>query len=290
MDPSAPGWYPDPTGRHERRYWSGIRWTRYVDDDGRRAEDPLAGDSWSHRDVAVRLPVDESRPGPQPALPAGSPSSRPPPEDRPSFDWRHSQAQPNRRQVLLVVGVVAVVLMLAAAGFALTSDDGATDSTNDDPLRSYLIQYTRRASGETIDDEQASCMSDNVIDAMSRERLAEANVTQLENPLDALTTEEITSFLDAGFECLNNEEVLAYMTATWNAQTGGPPDERKSCILEGLLDSVDRDRTIEVFANLVNAEGLLDVEILTEDELRTFGTIVSDCQQRFPSTTTPSLP
>jgi len=24
------GWYPDPAGRHEHRYWDGARWTEHV--------------------------------------------------------------------------------------------------------------------------------------------------------------------------------------------------------------------------------------------------------------------
>ena len=30
----APGWLPDPSGRHERRYWSGSEWTEHVTDGG----------------------------------------------------------------------------------------------------------------------------------------------------------------------------------------------------------------------------------------------------------------
>ncbi|MCU1492189.1 MAG: hypothetical protein JWM85_3594 [Acidimicrobiaceae bacterium] len=34
------GWYPDPGGRHELRYWDGRGWTDYVSDQGVRSEDP----------------------------------------------------------------------------------------------------------------------------------------------------------------------------------------------------------------------------------------------------------
>lgn len=30
----VPGWYPDPAGRHQARYWDGARWTERVADDG----------------------------------------------------------------------------------------------------------------------------------------------------------------------------------------------------------------------------------------------------------------
>ena len=36
----APGWHPDPTGRHELRYHNGVTWTADVADDGARFVDP----------------------------------------------------------------------------------------------------------------------------------------------------------------------------------------------------------------------------------------------------------
>lgn len=39
---SAPAtWAPDPTGRHQWRWWSGVGWTDHVADDGEAAEDPV---------------------------------------------------------------------------------------------------------------------------------------------------------------------------------------------------------------------------------------------------------
>ncbi len=39
--PSAPAdWYPDPTGRHQHRYWDGERWTAWVADAGATSRDP----------------------------------------------------------------------------------------------------------------------------------------------------------------------------------------------------------------------------------------------------------
>jgi hypothetical protein len=34
------GWHPDPTGRHEYRYWDGSRWTSAVADAGEQSDDP----------------------------------------------------------------------------------------------------------------------------------------------------------------------------------------------------------------------------------------------------------
>lgn len=35
------GWYPDPDGRHEERYWDGRTWSDHVRDGGIAASDPL---------------------------------------------------------------------------------------------------------------------------------------------------------------------------------------------------------------------------------------------------------
>lgn len=35
------GWMDDPTGRHEKRYWEGTRWTSAVSDDGEVGDDPI---------------------------------------------------------------------------------------------------------------------------------------------------------------------------------------------------------------------------------------------------------
>jgi hypothetical protein len=37
----APGWYPDPTGRHEQRYWDGAVWTDAVVSNGQPGTAPI---------------------------------------------------------------------------------------------------------------------------------------------------------------------------------------------------------------------------------------------------------
>jgi hypothetical protein len=49
MEPPPPqpappfGWYPDPSGRHEQRYWDGTRWTEHVRDGGQDSTEALPG-------------------------------------------------------------------------------------------------------------------------------------------------------------------------------------------------------------------------------------------------------
>jgi hypothetical protein len=35
------GWYPDPEGRHQQRFWDGRMWTTHVNDQGAPSEDPV---------------------------------------------------------------------------------------------------------------------------------------------------------------------------------------------------------------------------------------------------------
>jgi hypothetical protein len=36
-----PGWFPDPHGRHQQRYWDGSTWTANVADGGATSTDPV---------------------------------------------------------------------------------------------------------------------------------------------------------------------------------------------------------------------------------------------------------
>ena len=40
-DAHPANWYPDPTGRHELRYWDGARWSDHVSDQGVTGTDPV---------------------------------------------------------------------------------------------------------------------------------------------------------------------------------------------------------------------------------------------------------
>src|SRR2546423_4910326 len=42
---SPAGWYPDPMGRHEVRYYDGAQWTEHVASHGRQSADPISGPS-----------------------------------------------------------------------------------------------------------------------------------------------------------------------------------------------------------------------------------------------------
>jgi hypothetical protein len=61
MNTSAPGWLPDPGGRHEYRYWNGTSWTNDVATNGVTSVDPPVG----------HLPPPGGAPTGAPASPGG---------------------------------------------------------------------------------------------------------------------------------------------------------------------------------------------------------------------------
>ena len=93
MVEETPGWHPDPSGRHEHRFWDGSGWTNSVADGGRVAADPLGAG------------------GPTSADPAGGPARR---ADRGRGRW--------------LVGAIAAVVVIVVI-VALVADDGSGGGT-----------------------------------------------------------------------------------------------------------------------------------------------------------------
>ena len=109
---NPPAWHPDPTGRHEHRYWDGERWTDHVADAGQAATDPLEGggpaqggaqspaDETFDSGIAnapVQEPATGTPPGsgePTEPLSAGPPGGPPPSTGGPTFP----SAQPATNQ------------------------------------------------------------------------------------------------------------------------------------------------------------------------------------------------
>lgn len=66
----SPGWFPDPTGRHDHRWWDGAAWTAHVADAGVAAVDPLPRMVDGGSSTAAASPLLDARsrttPGPDP--------------------------------------------------------------------------------------------------------------------------------------------------------------------------------------------------------------------------------
>ncbi|MGD9705832.1 MAG: DUF2510 domain-containing protein [Acidimicrobiia bacterium] len=54
------GWHPDPTGRHQQRYFNGVTWTGDVADDGTRSVDVTTSPVWGTTVVATSPAAERS--------------------------------------------------------------------------------------------------------------------------------------------------------------------------------------------------------------------------------------
>lgn len=100
------GWYRDPTGQGEARYWNGVAWTDSVNRGGVTVSVPIGADQ-------AQLPP---APGSevQVVAPAAAATS--------------SAAAPSRSPLAVIFGILAVVLLVVVIVLLVTDDD--TDDPN----------------------------------------------------------------------------------------------------------------------------------------------------------------
>jgi len=201
-DPAS--WRPDPTGKHDHRYWDGTQWTENVADAGIASTDPYepVPDQPVSPDaptVVTAVPRDDTEAYPFPA---------PPPYVPPS-PVATGGAGPDRTKRGLVIGgaILAAVALAVIAFLALGGDDDepteplaedSTQTTEDE--RPQDGQDEPRDEGEDdgradpdlddfddgdaedffedaygISQEQAECLAERVSEAMEEGEVNEAD-------------------------------------------------------------------------------------------------------------------
>lgn len=81
-DDREPGWLPDPTGRHDHRYWDGAAWTEHVADAGVAGNDPYDPAPEPTAGAAAPWATTTADPAPT-AEPDRGPEPEPTPEPQP---------------------------------------------------------------------------------------------------------------------------------------------------------------------------------------------------------------
>jgi hypothetical protein len=185
------GWYPDPTGRNEHRYWDGSAWTDQVSTAGRQARDPVAA-------TAPTAPTAPAAPPPAAAW------SGPPPK--------------KRRGCLPVALVLLGLLVLAGIGggvvLVVSSGDDDDPVARDDTGRVAAPPADTAEPPESTDDAVG-----DVVEIDDGERARVNAVTPDAPPLDgSVTPEPGTSFTRLDVEQCAGDDELPTNPLYWSVQ------------------------------------------------------------------------
>jgi hypothetical protein len=205
MTDNAPGWQPDPTGRHDHRYWDGSAWTDNVADAGVASTDayevvdapeptmavgevaatpttPPPGEApteavptasgWA--DPTTTFPAVSSDPTSTWGSPPPPPSYTPPPA--PAGPLGPDGSGGSKRGLLIGGAILAAVVVAVIAFMALGGDDDESD------VRTQLAAQFRGNSG--LSDDQADCVADHVVDEIGADRFEDVDFDADEPPAE----------------------------------------------------------------------------------------------------------
>jgi len=247
MNPAAPAWQPDPTGRHELRYWDGTRWTHHVSDRGTTSTDPVGSPP-----AATQQPAGVSSqppPGPtgfpaqpQPAATAQQPTygqdapsggygagglSSPPGGEHFAGGGGGNGSGSGLSTGLLVALGVLVLVLIGGIVLVLTSkdDDDPDDRTGDDTSTTSTPEATTTSVDNTT--------SDQVVDE--------------------------------------------FATAIHEGSNGNFTLDQARCMAAGILDVIGLERLAEVRIEAGDDAGVNPVDLLTADEQEAAFDVMRDC-------------
>jgi hypothetical protein len=132
VQPTAPaGWYPDPTGRHESRYFDG-QWTQHVSSRGVNSIDPLPA-----------APVPANSPIGAPGYVPYGPAAQSGPSTPPYLQSAPSTRRRSPKLKLAIAGGVVAVAVGIALGVSLSGGSGGHGFCAD--LRALNARYPSSA-------------------------------------------------------------------------------------------------------------------------------------------------
>jgi hypothetical protein len=115
---TAPGWHPDPSGRHQHRFWDGTTWTDQVADNGVTGVDPLPAAPAQPTGAGVPSvpPVGGQAGGGTPGGWGAGASTAPTPPP--------SGGGGGKSRTPLYIGIAVVVAVIVAGVFLITKGGG----------------------------------------------------------------------------------------------------------------------------------------------------------------------
>lgn len=241
MTDSSPGWQPDPTGRHDHRYWDGTQWTDNVADAGVAATDPYDGPLEAGPEEAAEAPpadtgtdgdagdAGDAAPPPADAAPPDAPAPGteptvvgPAPIGDPTSTWPAAGTNPPPPSYAAPPPPTMPVTPAAAAAASSGSKKGLLIGAgvlvlvalavgaflllggDDDGDREEIragIISVLNEDGE-LTDEQAGCLADHMIDELGEDRLEGVDFSADEPP-----PELEGDFTDAAFSGLEECDI-----------------------------------------------------------------------------------
>jgi hypothetical protein len=180
MSDNAAGWQPDPTGKHDHRYWDGTQWTDNVADAGVAATDPYEAPApeVAAADPSVTEPVaagpgdDEptavtpiESPEPTATYPtAATQPAAPPPYVPPTPVADGGEGKDNGKRGLVIGGAILAAVALAVIAFLALSGD---DDEPKQPVADSDATTTTEASDEGADGGEDELDTDGFSDGLS---------------------------------------------------------------------------------------------------------------------------
>jgi Protein of unknown function (DUF2510) len=264
MNALPPGWNPDPTGRHEYRYWDGGRWTDDVSDNGVTGVDAMASDqTWMQ--YPQTAPTGQYPPtGPYPPATQAPPTSpygtAPyPPSPYPMDTQAPSGPYPppggkKGPSAGLIVGLAALaVAVIGGIAYLLIHDDG------DDTATQQTSQTETTETTEAPDD-------------------GGSDIT-LPDPGDDPTTVPDDGGGDQGSDSGgtsdDENEVFVDTVADALESTGIYTREQAECAAQVMLDQLG----VERMSNMDPSDPFSD---LTPEETQDLITSIADCGFTMP--------
>ena len=213
-------WYPDPTGRHDHRYWDGTKWTHHVADLGVAATEPYDG--------------PPTPPEPEPQAAEAEPTAVTPitaVDPTPTSTWQaapvEAELQPTpvattaphgrdgSRALILVIAAAAIVAIIVVIVLLATGGSDDSGSAAGKALSAQLAGRLRSANGFSPDDAQ--CVSSYMVDHLGSSRLKGVDLTGEQVPA-ALLSDFTKALGDGVVKCKVSADNLSPSSLPANPQ------------------------------------------------------------------------
>lgn len=236
MNSPAPGWLPDPTTRHEYRYWDGARWTDDVADGGVASTDvlgePAAPASEPNPPAGPTYPpttdttqqVDATQPYPGVQQPATAST----PYDGSYYGGTQPPAPPAKKGpptgLVAALAVLAVALIGGLVYFLVRDDDGSSGDATD------------------ISDGDSTTTGPNTSDN-SGDGNSGGNSGDGSSGGSGTSDSTLPGDLDSG----NVDQLVEFMADNMEqAARGVLSHEEATCISQGMVDELGLERIVDI--------------------------------------------